>query len=139
MLDNLIGVVGPWLFAKVEGDGTAKVLNVYIANDAAESAANLIEDDEIFLEVVFPSEAGISMHDYLPDEGAPGDGGGRMQILGTAADITTTDETWGSGANNDQKLTQAIAPDYTGPLACRIHYSKSGGPALYHDARPEIV
>ena len=138
--DNFVGVVSPWMYAWVEGDGTDKTLTVYIANDDAESAGNLLQDDEIFLEVAFPSEAGISMHDYLPDHGAPGDGGGRMQLLGTAVDIATDSSTWGTGGNNKQKLTQSIAPDYQGPLYCRVHFSKSATPPiLFIDPLPEIT
>ncbi len=137
--DNFVGVVSPWMYIWVEGDGMGKTLTVFIANSDAESAANNIETDEAYLEVAFPSEAGDSMYDYLPDEGASGDGGGRMQLLGTPADLTTTSETWGSGGNNDQKFSQSIAPDYQGPVYCRVHYSKVSGPTLYVDAKPEIT
>ena len=138
--DNFVGVVSPWMYTWVAGDGTAKTLTVFMANDDAESAGNLLKDSQVFLEVGFPSEAGISMYDYLPDEGAPGDGGGRMQLLGTAADITTDGSTWGTGANNKQKLTQSIAPDYQGPLYCRVHFSKSAAPpVLFIDPLPEVA
>lgn len=137
--DNVVGVVSPWMYIWVAGDTTAKTLTVFIANAAAESAANNIETDEAYLEVGFPSESGTSMYDYLPNDGAAGDGGGRMQLLGSAADLTATSETWGSGGNNDQKFSQAIAPDYEGALYCRVHYSKSGGPVLYVDPKPEIT
>jgi len=138
--DNFVDVPSPWLRAWVEGDGTAKTLNVFIANDDAESAANLLEDDEIYLEVLYPSEAGVSKHDYLPDDGAPGDGGGRTQLLGTPVDIATDGSTWGAGANNKQKLSVPIAPDYQGVLYCRPRYSKSASPpVLFVDPFPEVV
>ncbi len=132
--DNFVDVVSPWIEKWVLGDGTAKTLTVFFANGATESAANLLEDNEIYLEVLFPDEAGSSIYQYLPDEGAPGDGGGRMQLLGTAADITTDSSTWGSGGNNKQKFEQSIAPDYRGLVRARVHYSKSSGPTLYLDA-----
>jgi len=132
--DNFVGVRTPWMRTFVKGDGTAKTLTVFIANGDAEAAANLLEDDEIFLEVLFPSETGISMFDYLPNDGAPGDGGGRGQLLGTPADIATDSSVWASGGNNVQKLTQAIAPDYHGAVYFRLHYSKSASPpTLYVD------
>lgn len=138
--DNFVPLVGPWMYAWVEGDGTAKTLTIYFANGDAELAANLLEDDEIFLEVGFPSETGESLYEYLPDQAAPGDGGGRTQLLGTPADIATDSSTWGSGGNNKQKLSQAIAPDYQGAIWCRVLFSKSASPpTLYVDPFPEIV
>ncbi len=131
--DNFVGVVSPWMEKWVLGDGTAKTATVFFANGAAESAANRLEDDEIYLEVMFPDEAGSSIYQYLPNDGAPSDGGGRMQLLGTATDIATDSSTWGSGGNNKQKFEQSIAPDYRGLVRARVHYSKSSGPTLYID------
>ena len=132
--DNVVGVVSPWMEKWVLGDGTAKTLTVFFCNGAAEAAANLIEKDQAYLEVMFPDEAGTSIYQYLPDDGAPGDGGGRMQLLGTTgADIATDGSTWGSGGNNKQKFTQAIAPDYRGLVRARVHYSMDGGPTLFQD------
>lgn len=44
-----------------------------------------------------------------------------------------------ANGNIDQKFTQSIAPDYQGPLYCRVHYSKASGPVLYVDPKPEIT
>ncbi len=213
--DNVVGVISPWMRVWVEGDGAAKTLTVFIANDDTESAGNLLQDDEVFLEVGFPSEAGISQYDYRPNESAPLSGtldydaqsanftvgatltggtsgahgiitadvdagstgtltlegidgtfqndetitddngspgsatsdgtltttfqSGRMQLLGTAVNLTTTSETWGTGANNDQKLTQSIAPDYQGWLYCRVHFSKSATPPVLFVDLPEVA
>ena len=80
------------------------------------------------------------MYDYLPDEGAPGDGGGRTQLLGTPADLTDdTGSTWGSGGNNHQKLSQAIAPDYEGPVRGTLIYSRAAAATLYSDPLPVIT
>lgn len=129
--DNVVSVITPWMYVWVEGDGTAKTLTVFIANDDTEGAGNLLEDDEIYLEVVFPSAAGISMFDRVTN---------RLTLLGTAADIATDSSTWGTGGNNKQKLTQSISPDYQGPVYCRVHFSKSATPpVLYVDPKPEIT
>ncbi len=134
--DNFVGVVSPWMYRWVEGDGTAKTITVYIANDGAGD----LEDDELYLEVTFPSETGLSMYDYLPNDGAPTDGGGRMQILGTPAVIgDDTGSTWGGSVGNHQKFTQSIAPDYRGLVAARVHYSKSGGAVMYIDPKMAIA
>ena len=134
--DNFVAVVSPQMDLWVEGDGTAKTLTVFIANDGAGD----LEDDELRFEVAFPSEAGISMHDYRPDDGAPGDGGGYMQLLGTAVVIDDdTGSAWGGSVGNHQKLSQSIAPDYRGPIYCWVHYSKSGGAVMYVDPLPTVV
>ena len=134
--DNIVGVVTPWMSKWVTGDGTAKTLTVFIANDGAGD----LQEDEVYLEIMFPHETGISRYQYLPDDGAPGDGGGREQLLGTASDLTDdTGSTWGGSVGNHQTLSQAIAPDYRGLVRCRVHYSKSGGAVMYVDPQPTIA
>ena len=138
--DNYVGLESPWMQTWVEGDGTAQTINVYLANNAAENAANLIETNEIYLDVRAPDEAGTSIYSFWPDDGAPGDGGGFENLLDASpADLTTTSETWGTGANNDQKLTQSIAPDYRGWVYARVVYSRSGGIVLYLDPLIEVA
>ncbi len=135
--DNFIGVEIPLLEIWVEGDGTAKTYEAFIANSMASTD---LQDDEVKLRLEFPSEAGISRYDYLPDEGAPGDGGGQTQLLGTPADLTDdAGSTWGSGGNNHQKLTQSIAPDYEGPVRGTLIYSRVAAATLYSDPLPVIT
>ncbi len=135
--ENFVGVEVPLAEIWVEGDGTAKTYTVFIANDTASTD---FQDDEVYLRLEYPSEAGISMYDYLPNEGAPSDGGGRTQLLGTPADLTDdTGSTWGSGGNNHQKLSQSIAPDYEGPVRGTLIYSRSGADTLYVDILPVIT
>ena len=134
--DNFVAVVSPWMYVWASGDGTAQTLTVFIANSSASTDR---QTDEVFLEVVFPSEAGISQYDYRPDAGAPGDGGGQAQLLAAAADLTNdTGSSWGTGANNHQTLSQSIAPDYQGWVYCRVHDSKASGDTLYVDPFPVL-
>ncbi len=133
--ENIVGVVSPWMEKWVLGDGTSKTATVFVTNSHTSAAGNDVEDDELHMEVLFPNEAGTSMYQFLPDEGAPSDGGGKMQLLGTAADSgDDTGSTWASGGENDQKLTQSIAPDYRGLVRTRVHWSGNRG-ALAYDAQ----
>jgi len=135
---NLVGVVSPWMGIWVEGDGTAKTLDVFIAND---SASTDLQDDEVYLEIIFPSEAGDAKHDYRPNEEAGPTTFGRANLLASAANLTDdTGSTWGSGANNHQKLTATIDPDYQGLVRCRVWYTKpdADNVILYVDPNPEI-
>jgi len=66
--DNFISLFTPWMGIWVEGDGTAKTITVHIASD--ESSVDR-QDDETYLQVEFPDEAGTSIFNILPNEGAP--------------------------------------------------------------------
>ena len=120
-----------WCQGWIEGDGTSKTATWYLANSDAEAAANLLETDEFYIEVMAPSEAGDSLYDTFNS--------GEMQLLGTPADLTATSETWDSGANNDQSVSVSFAPDYQGPFWWRAVYSKDSGPTVYLEITPVIT
>jgi hypothetical protein len=128
--DNYLPLVGPWMYIWIAGDGTSKTLTVYIAN----SGAGDYQDDEVYLEVLYPSEAGGAQHAHKSNQ---------MGLLGTAANVTDdTTSTWGTGANNPQKLQLTVAPDYEGPLYCRVHFAKNFAASpetLYVDPLPEAA
>ncbi len=136
--DNLTAVVSPWMGKWVLGDGTEQTLTVFIANDSGTD----MQDDEVFLEVLYPSEAGISMYDYRPDQDAP-TGTGRMRLLGTPANLANDAvSNWGgagAGEPESQTLTVTIDPDYRGLVKCRVHYSQSGSNTLFVDPQPTIA
>lgn len=139
--ENFVGVEVPLRDIWVEGDGTSKTYKIFIANSLAESSpANDLHDSEVYLRLEYPSESGISMYDYLPDEGAPGDGGGRMQLLGTPADLTNdAGATWAVNGNNEQTLQNAIAPDYEGVVHGTLIFSSTRSLTLYVDPLPLIT
>ena len=128
--DNYWSLISPWMYVWISGDGTSQTLTLYIANS---SASTDYQNDEVWLEVLYPDEAGTAMFTYATNQ---------MVIKGTAADISDdTGSTWGSGGNNHQKLQISIAPDYQGPLYCRVHFAKNFGASpesLYVDPLPEI-
>ena len=139
--ENFVGVEIPLRDIWVEGDGTAKTYLVHIANSLAESSpANDLHDSEVYLRLEYPSEAGLSMYDYLPNEGAPGDGGGRAQLLGTPADLANhSGTTWAANGNNEQEISNSIAPDYEGVVHGTLVFSSTRSLTLYVDPLPVIT
>ncbi len=92
-------------------DGTETTVTVYIANN---SAATDVQDDEVWLEVI-ASDSTLDTAQYVLDDD-------KMALLGTPANQTDdTGSTWGSGANNHQKLEVTIAPGYEGWATCFVH------------------
>ena len=118
--------IGLW----VVGDGTSKTVTVFIANSGAAD----YNDDDVWLEVVYPSEGGTARYETLET---------RMVLLGTPAVVTNDPSSiWGTGGNNPQKLTASIAPDYEGPIRCRVMFAKNFGAApetLYVDPLPTVA
>ncbi len=134
--DNFVGMEVPLAGKYVSGDGTTKTYTVFIANSTASTD---FQDDEVYLKLTYPSEAGNSMYDYKPDEDAP-TGLGLTDLSATPADLTDdTGSAWESGANNHQKLTASIDPAYGGVVRGFLYYSRAGGDILYVDPRPTVA
>ena len=51
--DNYQALISPWAYQWIEGDGTSQTLTIYIAN----SGAGDYQNDEVWLEVMFPDAA----------------------------------------------------------------------------------
>ncbi len=127
--DYYLGMESPEGTIWVDGDGTSKTLTVYFAK----SNASDYDDDEIALEVHWPSEANASKYEC---------GSTRGNLLATPSTVTDdTGSTWGTGANNPQKLELTIAPDYSGYVYWKVvvykHFSSSPH-TIYVDPKPEI-
>ena len=111
--DNYAGLESSEIHGWVKGDGTSKVLTVYIAN----SGSGDYKNNEVYLKAFFPDAAGTAQYDYVTTQ---------MELLDTPANITDdTDSTWGTGANNPQKLQVSIAPDYQGSLRWQVFFAKN--------------
>jgi hypothetical protein len=127
--DGVLGIIGPWMAFKVSGDGTAKTVSVPIANSGASDYNN----DDVWLEVMYPSEGGTAQYDNQTSQ---------MDLLGTPTAITDdTGSTWGTGANNHQTLSVSISPDYVGRAYCRVVLAKnfpSSPDTLYVDPLPVV-
>jgi hypothetical protein len=132
-VDGVQPLYSPDMRIVVEGDGTSKTVTVYVANDGAGSPDNNKTNNEVWLELFYPSATGISMHDRETT---------KMLLLGSP-DAVTIDavSTWAAPAASPQKLTQAISPDYTGIVLARVAYShRNATPdTLYVDPVPEIA
>jgi len=131
VLDNYVPLVGPWMHFDVAGDGTSQTVTVLINN----SGASDLEDDEVWLEVVACSEAGTAKANYYT---------GQMQLLDTPSSsnsfISNDTTAWDNSLTQAQKLTVAIAPDYDGPMKCRVMYAKAvSAPTLYVNPEPTVA
>ncbi len=128
--DNREGLIGPKMAIEVVGDGTAQTLTIFIANS---SASTDYDDDEVWLVVKSPSEAGTADYDYYTTQ---------MDLLATPSVVTDdTGSTWGSGANNHQKLSVSLSPDYNGMIECWVVFAKNFGASphtLYVDPLPVL-
>ena len=115
---------------EVEGDGTAQTLTVFIANS---SASTDYQDDEVWLVAKSPSEDGTADYDYYTTQ---------MDLLATPSDITDdAGSSWGTGANNHQKLEITLSPDYNGIIECWVVFAKNFGASpetLYVDPLPVL-
>ncbi len=124
--DQYYGLVGPEMYFEVTA-GTSKTITVYIANSGAADYNN----DDVWLEVIYPSEIGTAQYSNETVQ---------MDLLGTPAAVTDdTDSTWGTGGNNPQKLVATVNPDYAGLAYCRVVFAKNFGSSpetLYVDPLP---
>jgi hypothetical protein len=90
--DQYRGLIGPWMAFKITGDGTAQTVSVSIANSGAAD----YNDDDVWLEVMYPSEGGTAQYDNQTTQ---------MDLLGTPTAITDdTGSAWGGGVGNHQTL-----------------------------------
>lgn len=127
--DNTLPLHGPPMAIEVTGDGTAQTVTVFIANSGASDYNN----DDVWMEVTFPSASGTADHDYETTQ---------MDLEATPSAIADdTVSVWGSGASNRQKLTASISPDYDGFVVCTVFFAKNFGSSpetLYVDPLPVL-
>jgi hypothetical protein len=127
--DQYLGLEGPDMTFKVTA-GVSRTVTVYIAN----SGASDYFDDDVWLEVFYPSGSGTAQFDNETTQ---------MNLLGTPSKtgklFDDTESTWGTGGNNAQKLVATISPDYIGRAYCRVVFAKnfaSSPETLYVDPLP---
>lgn len=126
-LENHHPFYSPWLHGWVDGDGSNLTLTVYINNDSAGD----YDDDELWMEVFYPSEDGNIQGAYKTT---------KMELLDTPAAVTDdASSTWGSDPGNAQKLQATIAPAYSGPIRVRVALATGATDTLYVDPKLEIA
>ncbi len=114
--DNLVGLIGPKISQEIIGDGTSQTLTVHIANNTASTD---YKTDHVALFCKFPSASGDANYDFVSTQ---------MNLEATPADLTDdTGSTWGTGANNHQKLSVSFSPDYDGFIEWWIVFYKNFG------------
>jgi hypothetical protein len=119
-------LIGPWMAFRIVS-GVSRTVTVYIANSGAAD----YNDDDVWLEVMYPSEGGTAQFDFQTTQ---------MDLLATPT-VVTDDivSTWGTGGNNPQKLVTTVSPDYEGIAYCRVMFAKnfaSSPETLYVDPQP---
>ena len=128
--DNLHALKTDWMAVWIEGDGTSKTIEVPIAN----SGSGDYDDDEVWLEAMFPSAGGTAQWDFATNQ---------MDLLDTPSTISDDAvSVWGTGAGNGQTLSLSVAPDYEGLLYVRACFAKNFGSSpetLYVDPLPIVT
>lgn len=108
-------------------DSGAQTLTIYVASGVT------LQDDECWLEVLSPSEAGsaTAQAKFRSTRAAP---------LATPANLTTDgSSTWnGSGVGTKQKIDVSISPTIAGPVSVRVHLAKPST-TVYVDPRLEVA
>jgi len=120
----------PWMPVWIDG-GSATTLTIHIANDSASTDYN---EDEVWCEFYTPAAGDTAQYDQNFDPA-----GARLFASSTAV-TDDTGSTWGTGANNHQKMSATVTPGYTGYAYMRLHLAKrSATPdTLFLDPEPVI-
>ena len=129
--EGLLSIYTPWFGGLIEGDAsTSKDFTIHIANS---SGVDLTKAD-VWVEILSPSEAGTTDHDY--------DISSRTAIDVSAANVaddTASDWSTGVGGKNAQKIIIAKTPDFTGPVYARVHFAQAGTNTLYVDPKVYVT
>lgn len=103
----------PWMSAWVVGG--SQTLTVYIANDSASTDYN---EDEVWCEFYTPSAADTAQHDQEFDPA-------NARLFASSTAVTDdTGSTWGTGANNHQKMSVTVTTGFEGWAYARLHLAK---------------
>lgn len=129
--ERFIALESPWINGWVDGDGGSKTLTIYITNNNSVVFA----DDDVSIEVMYPSEDGNRKGGYKETRGA---------ILEATPNVISADaaSTWGGSGSEDtdaQKITISIAPAYSGAVRVRVNYWKAGTDTLFIDPQIYIL
>ncbi len=129
--ESLLSIFTPWFGGVVEGDATtSKDFTIHIANS---SGADMTKADA-WVELILPSEAGVTQHDI--------DVSSRTAIdasAGTITDDTASDWSTGAGGKNAQQIIITKTPDYQGVVYARVHFAQTGTNTLYVDPKVYVT
>lgn len=120
----------PWMRVWVEGG--SNTLTVYIANDSASTDYN---EDELWCEFYTPDSGDTAQHEQNFD---PAD----ARLFASSTAVTDdTGSTWGTGANNHQKMSVSVTTGFEGVAYARIHLAKRGATpdTLFLDPVIEVI
>lgn len=111
-------LVSPDILRRVDPDdvGSPKTLTVEIMHDSATA----LQDNEVWLEVSYPSDTGSPLSSLAHDR--------RADALTAAADQASSAETWtttGLTNPNAQKLSVTFTPQNPGVYVCRVVLAKA--------------
>ena len=129
--EGLLSLETRWFGGLVEGDAsTSKDFTIYIANSSGSDKTKA----DVWVEILYPSEAGVTQHDF--------DISSRTAIDVSASDVTddtASDWSTGAGGKNAQKIVIAKTPDFTGPVYARVHFAQAGTNTLYVDPKVYVT
>jgi hypothetical protein len=103
----------PWMTVWIPSG--SQTLTVYIANDSASTDYN---EDEVWCEFYTPDASDTAQHDQNFDPA-----GARLFPSSTIV-TDDTGSTWGTGANNHQKMEVSVTPGFEGWAYARLHLTK---------------
>lgn len=124
-LDGVSWLESPPMAAWVEAG--SHTLTVYVASGTT------FQDDELWIEVLSPSEAGSATSQARFQSS-------RLLERGTAANLTTdgTSSWTGTGVGTLQKIAVSIAPTVAGPVSVRVCLAKPSS-TVYVDPQIEVT
>lgn len=108
-------------------DTGSQTVTVFVASGTT------LQDDEFWIEVVSPSEAGSATAQAKYQTTRPA-------LLATPANLTTDGtSTWnGSGVGTKQKVSVSINPTVPGPITVRVYFAKAST-TVYVDPRIDVA
>lgn len=127
---SVASLKSPWMDIWLAGG--SNTVTIYIANDSASTDYN---EDEVWAEFYTPDVGDTAQHDQTFD---PAD---ERLFPSTTAITDDTGSTWGTGANNHQKLSVTVTTGFEGEAQCRLHLAKRQATpdTLFLDPLPEVT
>jgi hypothetical protein len=110
----MMPLVSPEIVQWNETTGSQITATVEIAQD---NGATALKDDEIWLEVQYLGTSGFPLASFVSDA--------KADVLASAANQTTSSETWGGTNPTKQKLAVSFTPQEKGFIHATVHLAKA--------------
>jgi len=120
----------PWMSVWVIAG--SQTFTIYIANDSASTDYN---EDEVWCEFYTPDAGDTAQHDQNFDPG-------NERLFANSTAVTDDiGSTWGTGANNHQKMSVTVTTGFEGWAYARLHLAKRQATpdTLFLDPKIEVI